>query len=54
MRFFGGLNTKMSPISDLEAAILQVQDRLFGWNRFYLDVKNRIGTKGYSIDWRIS
>jgi hypothetical protein len=32
--------------SDLEAAILQVQDRLFGQNRFYLDVKKRIGTKG--------
>ena len=32
--------------SDLEAAILEVQHRLFGKNRFYLDVKKRIGTKG--------
>ncbi len=32
--------------ADLEAAILQVKDRLFGRGRFYLDVKKRIGTKG--------
>jgi hypothetical protein len=32
--------------ADLETAILEVQRRLFGSNRFYLDVKNKIGTKG--------
>jgi hypothetical protein len=32
--------------ADLEAAIVQIQDRLFGANRFYLDVKKKIGAKG--------
>lgn len=32
--------------SDLEDAIRQVQHRLFGRDRYYLDVKKRIGTKG--------
>jgi hypothetical protein len=32
--------------ADLESAILEVQHRLFGRNRFYLDVKKRIGVKG--------
>ncbi len=32
--------------ADLESAIIQVQHRLFGPNRFYLDVKNKIGAKG--------
>jgi hypothetical protein len=32
--------------ADLETAILEVQHRLFGPNRFYLDVKSKIGTKG--------
>jgi hypothetical protein len=32
--------------ADLETAILEVQHRLFGANRFYLDVKSKIGTKG--------
>jgi hypothetical protein len=32
--------------ADLESAILEVQRRLFGSNRYYLDVKNRIGAKG--------
>jgi len=32
--------------AELEAAVLKVQDRLFGSGRFYLDVKKRIGTKG--------
>ncbi len=32
--------------ADLEDVIIKVQHRLFGSNRFYLDVKNKIGTKG--------
>src|SRR5512138_430443 len=32
--------------ADLETAIIDVQHRLFGANRFYLDVKNKIGVKG--------
>src|SRR5208337_479665 len=32
--------------ADLETAIIEVQNRLFGSNRFYLDVKNKIGAKG--------
>lgn len=32
--------------SDLESAITQVQQRLFGPNRVYLDIKKRIGVKG--------
>jgi hypothetical protein len=32
--------------ADLESAIIEVQHRLFGPNRYYLDVKNKIGTKG--------
>jgi hypothetical protein len=32
--------------ADLETAIVQVQHRLFGPNRFYLDIKKKIGTKG--------
>jgi len=32
--------------ADLESAIIEVQHRLFGSNRYYLDVKNRIGAKG--------
>lgn len=32
--------------ADLESAIIEVQQLLFGPNRFYLDVKNKIGTKG--------
>ena len=32
--------------ADLESAINQVQKQLFGPNRFYLDVKKKIGTKG--------
>src|SRR3982074_430192 len=44
--------------ADLETAILEVQHRLFGQNRYYLDVKNKIGVKesiqnipdGYLLD----
>ncbi|HAM45038.1 MAG TPA: hypothetical protein DCM67_08480 [Propionibacteriaceae bacterium] len=32
--------------SDLESAIVEVQHDLFGANRFYLDVKKKIGAKG--------
>jgi hypothetical protein len=32
--------------ADLERAIVQVQGQLFGANRFYLDVKRRIGARG--------
>lgn len=32
--------------ADLESAIIEVQHRLFGPDRFYLDVKSKIGTKG--------
>ncbi len=32
--------------ADLESAIIEVQHRLFGSNRFYLDVKSKIGAKG--------
>jgi hypothetical protein len=32
--------------ADFEAAILKVQAELFGSNRFYLDVKKKIGAKG--------
>jgi hypothetical protein len=32
--------------SELEAAILRVQGQLFGLNRFYLDVKRKIGMRG--------
>ena len=32
--------------ADLEAAILQVRDLLFGDNRIYLPVKKKIGAKG--------
>jgi hypothetical protein len=32
--------------ADLESAITQVQKQLFGPNRFYLDVKKKIGIKG--------
>jgi len=32
--------------ADLETAIIEVQHRLFGPDRFYLDVKSKIGTKG--------
>jgi hypothetical protein len=32
--------------ADLEAAIIQVQNQLFGPDRFYLDIKKRIGVKG--------
>src|SRR5580704_1419195 len=32
--------------ADLESAIIEVQHRLFGANRYYLDVKNKIGVKG--------
>jgi hypothetical protein len=32
--------------ADLEATILQVQAELFGSNRFYLDIKRKIGSKG--------
>jgi hypothetical protein len=32
--------------AELEGAILQVQDQLFGANRIYLDVKKKIGIKG--------
>jgi hypothetical protein len=32
--------------ADLETAIIEVQHRLFGANRYYLDVKNKIGIKG--------
>jgi hypothetical protein len=32
--------------ADLESAIIEVQHRLFGANRYYLDVKNKIGIKG--------
>ena len=32
--------------ADLEAAIKQVQDTLFGPDRIYLDVKRKIGAKG--------
>jgi hypothetical protein len=31
---------------DLEAAILEVQDTLFGKSRIYLDLKKLIGAKG--------
>jgi hypothetical protein len=44
--------------SDLESAILQVQDALFGANRIYIDIKKKIGAKdgpknipdGYVLD----
>ena len=32
--------------ADLEESIIQVQKDLFGLNRYYLDVKKRIGAKG--------
>ncbi|MGD0519429.1 MAG: hypothetical protein ABSA26_17975, partial [Thermoguttaceae bacterium] len=32
--------------ADLENAILQVQDLLFGTNRIYLPIKRKIGAKG--------
>jgi len=32
--------------ADLESAILEVQDKLFGSNRIYLDIKKKIGAKG--------
>jgi len=32
--------------ADLETSIIEVQNRLFGPDRFYLDVKSKIGTKG--------
>src|SRR5215470_17870788 len=32
--------------ADLEASIIQVQDWLFGEERYYLDVKKKIGIKG--------
>lgn len=32
--------------AELEKAILRVQQHLFGHNRYYLDVKKKIGTKG--------
>src|SRR5438105_2831532 len=32
--------------ADLEGAILQVKDELFGAGRIYLDVKRKIGAKG--------
>jgi hypothetical protein len=32
--------------ADLEGAVLQVKDKLFGSERIYLDVKRRIGAKG--------
>ena len=32
--------------ADLETSIIEVQHRLFGPDRFYLDVKSKIGTKG--------
>src|ERR1700745_615553 len=32
--------------ADLESAIIQVQHQLFGRNRFYLDIKRKIGAKG--------
>jgi hypothetical protein len=32
--------------ADLEAAIIQIQDQLFGPNRYYLDIKKKIGAKG--------
>jgi hypothetical protein len=32
--------------ADLEAAIVQVQDWLFGQDRYYLDIKKKIGAKG--------
>src|SRR5438874_2008426 len=32
--------------ADLETAIIQVQEQLFGSNRYYLDVKKKIGAKG--------
>jgi hypothetical protein len=35
--------------ADLEDAIIKVQHRLCRSNRFYLDVKNKIGTKGCDL-----
>jgi len=32
--------------ADFESAIIQVQHQLFGRNRFYLDIKRKIGAKG--------
>jgi hypothetical protein len=32
--------------ADLETAIIQVQSSLFGQDRYYLDIKKKIGTKG--------
>src|SRR3954471_3304714 len=32
--------------ADLESAIIQVQSSLFGHDRYYLDIKSKIGTKG--------
>src|SRR5262249_42854725 len=32
--------------ADLESAIVQVQRELFGPNRFYLDIKKKIGARG--------
>jgi hypothetical protein len=32
--------------ADLEAAIIQVQNSLFGQDRYYLDIKKKIGAKG--------
>src|SRR5262249_41548458 len=32
--------------ADLEQAILKLQIELFGFKRFYLDIKRKIGTKG--------
>jgi hypothetical protein len=31
--------------ADLESAIIEVQHRLFGPNRFYLDAKRKIGAR---------
>ena len=44
--------------ADLESAIIQVQNSLFGNGRYYLDIKKKIGTKdsiqnityGYLLD----
>src|SRR3954462_14108598 len=33
--------------ADLESAIIQVQSSLFGHDRYYLDIKKKIGTKGH-------
>jgi hypothetical protein len=56
----GGLYTAapFDSESDLESAILQVQDALFGPNRIYIDIKKKIGAKdglrnipdGYVLD----